>query len=45
MPSPHPHLQFFVGCGAKRILHGCGYGCVRMSDMVQSRIGVGADAD
>jgi hypothetical protein len=38
---------FFVGCGAERILHGCGYECgfFRMSDMVRSRIGCGADAD
>jgi hypothetical protein len=47
IPLPHPHPYFFVGCGAERILHGCGYRCgfFRMSDMVRSRIGVGADAN
>jgi hypothetical protein len=38
---------FFVGCGAERILGGCGFGVgfFRMSEMVRSRTGVGADAD
>jgi hypothetical protein len=47
IPLPHLHLYFFIGGGAERILHGCGYGCrfFRMSDMVRSRIGVEADVD
>jgi hypothetical protein len=44
---PHLHPYFFVGCGAEQIFHRCGYGCgfFRMSDMVRSQIGCGADAD
>jgi hypothetical protein len=43
IPLPHSHPYFFVGCGAERILHRCGF--IQMSDMVRSRIGCGVDAD
>lgn len=40
-------MVFFVGCGAERILHGCGFedGFFRMLEIVRSRTEIEADAN
>jgi hypothetical protein len=46
-PFPYPNPIFVVGFGSEQILCGCGYGYgrFRMTNMVQSRIDVVAEAD